>query len=330
MKKNKKQLAGRVDWLAIGLNYASYMPNYNGQSLYHYTSPQGFQSILFQNDRATLWASRYDCMNDTSEGKVVDEVYKQVCQELFNNGEIGQEQYELIRDIKQYNSAPFFYPAVNVYTHGKPLGGSYHFLSCDRYLCCFSQNNDSLAMWNYYTKNDKHEGYNIEFDGAELESFLSTLRDKDAYIVLSPVLYTAAEQKVYVKKFLKDIMPTPYSAEEDKETIKIAIAEQLFDWSLVFKNKQFEQEEEIRLIIHIPKEPPKNKQEGFTIKHRFNKGISIPYIELGVEQNCITQVNIAPVQHDNTEKEKQKLEEALAQKGYQNVLVDYSKVPIRF
>ena len=48
---------------------AHYMPSEYDGDMFHYTSPQGFQSILF-GDRfdTVLWASRYDCLNDASEG----------------------------------------------------------------------------------------------------------------------------------------------------------------------------------------------------------------------------------------------------------------------
>ena len=39
--------------------------------IFHYTSPAGFESILFGNkSHIELWASRYDCLNDASEGTV--------------------------------------------------------------------------------------------------------------------------------------------------------------------------------------------------------------------------------------------------------------------
>ena len=39
------------------------------------TSPTGFSSIMSGDlEQVTLWASRYDCLNDASEGTVVEEV----------------------------------------------------------------------------------------------------------------------------------------------------------------------------------------------------------------------------------------------------------------
>lgn len=41
------------------------------------------------------------------------------------------------------------------------------------FVCCFSLDDDSLPMWNYYTKEINNQGYNIEFDDKKLvESIL--------------------------------------------------------------------------------------------------------------------------------------------------------------
>ena len=56
-----------------------FMPEQDVSIIYHYTSPDGFKNILMgQKEGISLWASSYDCLNDTSEGKLVEEVYQQV------------------------------------------------------------------------------------------------------------------------------------------------------------------------------------------------------------------------------------------------------------
>lgn len=35
---------------------------------HHYTSLRNVNSILLRDDSVSLWASRYDCLNDASEG----------------------------------------------------------------------------------------------------------------------------------------------------------------------------------------------------------------------------------------------------------------------
>lgn len=46
-------------------------------------------------------------------------------------------------------------------------------LGMQLFACCFSLKEDSLPMWNYYTKEINSQGYNIEFDDKKLvESIL--------------------------------------------------------------------------------------------------------------------------------------------------------------
>ena len=46
-------------------------------------------------------------------------------------------------------------------------------LGMQLFVCCFSLKEDSLPMWNYYTKEINSQGYNIEFDDKKLvESIL--------------------------------------------------------------------------------------------------------------------------------------------------------------
>lgn len=67
------------------------MPVEYERDLFHYTSPAGFSSILLgDQEKVTLWASRYDCLNDASEGHVVEEVFQEVCRELKDRGEITE------------------------------------------------------------------------------------------------------------------------------------------------------------------------------------------------------------------------------------------------
>lgn len=124
--------------IRIGLD-ASHMPAEYGQDLFHYTSPQGFTSILFgDSEKVTLWASRYDCLSDASEGKVVEEVFQEVCLEMKIRGEISEYLYQLFFAVK---------PARTILLN-RNMGDCYKVTrpECDRYICSFSKNKDSLVI----------------------------------------------------------------------------------------------------------------------------------------------------------------------------------------
>jgi len=93
------------DFFRFTLGYDNeYMPDEYLGELFHYTSPNGFLSILNgRPDKASIWASRFDCLNDASEGTVAYTVYQDVCQELKGCGKITSELYSILIDIVPAN-----------------------------------------------------------------------------------------------------------------------------------------------------------------------------------------------------------------------------------
>lgn len=59
---------------------------------------------------------------------------------------------------------------LNVKEKDFPAISGYH-----TYVLCMSHGNDELPLWNYYSKNSKNEGYNIEFNFSKL--LISLLRN---------------------------------------------------------------------------------------------------------------------------------------------------------
>lgn len=79
----------------------TFLPNEYNDVIYHYISSFGFDSILFnEKNFINFWASRYNCLNDYSEGEIVLPLYKEVCNELLNDKLITYDLYNLIINIK--------------------------------------------------------------------------------------------------------------------------------------------------------------------------------------------------------------------------------------
>lgn len=146
----------------IDLTYENaYMPNEYNENIFHYTSPNGFNSILFGNEeKVTLWANRYDCLNDMSEGTISSHVYKEVCEDLLESKKITKEQYDEISNLEA-NKKKF--TTYNIIDNETGINSMTKMKKCQKYICSFLKNPDSLAMWNYYSKESKYEGYNIGF-----------------------------------------------------------------------------------------------------------------------------------------------------------------------
>lgn len=108
------------------------------KSVYHYTSIGGLESILRNK---TLRFTNIKYMNDK------DEI-------IAGLDSIAKDCHASEETRKQLRSA-----ITN--------------LGMQIFVCCFSLKENSLPMWNYYTKEVNSQGYNIEFDDKKLvESIL--------------------------------------------------------------------------------------------------------------------------------------------------------------
>lgn len=108
------------------------------KSIYHYTSVDGLKNILFNR---SLYFTNVKYLNDKDEILAGLESFGKI----FNmpKNEIKKYKLEILNSADQI------------------------------FVCCFSLDKDSLPMWNYYTKENSHQGYNIEFNQIKLiESIL--------------------------------------------------------------------------------------------------------------------------------------------------------------
>lgn len=297
---------------------AEYMPKEYNKDIFHYTSPEGFQSILFSDsDKVTLWASRYDCLNDSSEGTIAEDVLMEVCVELKSNKEITLDQFELFSKVKTARTILLNIQDGDKIRLTRP--------DCNRFVCSFSKNRDSLAMWNYYSKGNKYEGFNIGFYPNCLKTTIESYFEAvEAVPHIYPVIYSKDEQKSLIRALLLKLKEFYH---KDKESqIRCIIANRLLDWGLVFKNECFQHEEEVRVIIDVAK-----REHNVPIQYRFNSGFIIPYIELKVEKDDVSYVTFGPLHAKDLKNDQQVniMNEILGKNDF-CALVDYSKIPIRY
>lgn len=294
-----------------------YMPEEYYRDIFHYTSPSGFTSILTEDSsRISIWASRYDCLNDISEGELVQARYEEVCKELLESGEISGYLYELFSNILPARTV--LIPIIENNTT------YFEREECDYYICSFSKNSDSLAMWNYYSKGNKYEGFNIGFNATIKETIAEYFKPKEAVAEIYPVIYERKEQKDLIKALLLK-MKTLYSKEQET-SIRYVISNKLTEWRLVFKNDYFKHEEEVRIVVKVPE-----KGEAIPVKYRISVGYMIPYIELNLNKSVVSYVNIGPLNCPEKQKSQQVkvMEEFLKMHGY-HAIADYSKIPVRY
>lgn len=297
-----------------------YLPKMPLTDIYHYTSGSGFNSILFnknESDNITIWASRFDCLNDKSEGKNVVLIYRELCQELLNNRKIKKDFFDTIVDLRPSEKALFSFT--------QEQNKSSNMQECSRYIISFSTENDSLPMWNYYSKGNYYEGFNIGFEPRNLNMSLeNSFKDKNINANIYSVIYNQEEMKKLIKKVILQLYKS-YD-ESNSKLLTDFISQRLFDWSLCFKSDKFRHEKEVRVVIDVA-----DGEKDMIVKYRTYKGYLIPYIEIKIPKNEVTSVSFGPLLFDEKEKEKQKniMKKMLISQNYCDN-VEMSEIPVRY
>lgn len=302
------------------LSDKSYLPKIPLTDIYHYTSAVAFNSILFNSedsDEITLWSSRFDCLNDKTEGKFVTKLYEEVCWELLNDKIITKGFFNTIIGLRPSEKALFhFRPEQKKLSEMK---------ECSRYITSFSTKKDSLPLWNYYSKGNYYEGFNIGF---YLNEFIECLKyyfnDKYVNVYMYPVIYHENEFKDLIKKIVLELYSSYDGSNQDLLTG--FISQRLFDWSLCFKCDKFEHENEVRVVIDVAED-----ENDVQVKYRIYKGYIIPYIEIKTPKSVVSSVSFGPLLLEENEKEQQKriLKEMLRSKNY-DADVEASEIPVRY
>lgn len=293
--------------------------------IYHYTSPAGFESILFGNESFTeLWASRYDCLNDVSEGTVAQERYVAVCNALLDSKELSNELFDVLINIKP--------PRTTLMWHQKGEQDVLTRPEYVRYICSFSKNPDSLAMWNYYSKGSKYEGFNLGFYSDPLINAIEQqLKPYESKVRLYPVVYDRTQQDYLIREFI--LKTIEHFEAGDEDILRYMASNQLLQWSLVFKNDCFKHEEEVRLIVDVGVRKFASQQDvpQISVHYRITNGYTVPYIKLSFEKYCLSYATIGPLTCGVTGKDSQVsvLEERLSTGGYA-AIGQYSKIPVRY
>lgn len=313
--------------------YAEWFNQHNkADSVFHYTSPDGLLGILGK-DGPTLRFSQYNSLNDTTEGIHIIEIYRCVCKELLDEGEIDSSFCNLIYDIVPIDEEIFIYDQISfntIYKTNSPTSLADRCISkrYQKYICCFSKNRDSLPMWNYYTKGNQYEGYNIEFCFHKTETFdIQSDSGNEYHFELCSVTYLDKEKKVLIRKVVKKLYE--FAQQDPQEDvfseIKYLLSEFLKHLSLKFKQEYFQHEEEVRAILTVPEDSTQ-----FEVKYRSNAGYIVPYIEISFPREIVRGITVGPLLNDKTALEN--IKRFAKDRGYiiNDKDIQSSGIPIRY
>ena len=316
------KLADELEWQRFDIPHE--------EPVFHYTSPDGLLGIV-KDKGINLRFTRYDCVNDLSEGKDVLRCYLLACRNSFDAGNISSKYYEAIRDIELDISAVM---SFNIDRRMSLDGGetdmtdTYVPLRCEAYICCFSQDEDSLPMWNYYAKKGVNQGYNVGFDAGLTDRENILLENKTIHMEMVSVIYNEDEKISDIQSVIETVYK--YSdGDQDYRNCRRLIKDELKKRMFRFKSQFFAHEREIRLVLYVPIDLPKGEaaEDRLKIKYTSQKGYLIPYVDLVYKKELLGRITVGPL----LEKEIsiRTLETLKANYNYDFKIIT-SNVPIRF
>ena len=286
-----------------------------GIPIYHYTAFEGLSGIL-QKNALNFWLSCVDDQLDQTEGKDITTHYQNVCKRLFREGTLSQALFDHLTNIEPSRHKVF--PVGE--QSGIPVLGQKEY---DAYICCFCRNANSDNMWEHYAG---HDGYNIQLrslrpehsrnipDYKDLDKHSKT-RKESIYMAnrkIYPVIYDVKEKENIIEAMLTELCSIYAAKEEElKNDIKYIsdwIAQFLFTYKYRFKNVDYADEEEIRVVIYRPR----RDRETEKIKSREKDGRKVFYIEDTFTKDCFRGIGIK----SRTSRAKTDVLELLEERGY--------------
>lgn len=302
---------------------------YNQTTIHHYTSANAILNIL-NEDKIKLWFTQYDSLNDVNERTESLQCLIKYCENKFNEGIISDELLNKIKDIKlsdditvlrEVDSPPLLVDGKTFEKYREACQEE-----CFTYLCCFSLNPDSLAMWNYYSKSNNYDGYSI---GVSKHEFLKEPKNANEYrLYLKKVIYSNDEKTKLFDEYILPLLRLYDDANiSDRINIINAITIAINKAQYIFKNEHFKHEEEVRVILQAS---TKFVSDDMVSKrnYRIGNGYVIPYVEVFIDKTELNKIITAPLFEQDLAINN--LSSMLSDRGYPKVEIEPSSVPIRF
>lgn len=194
-------------------------------SLFHFTNKWAKEKIV-GDEYLSLKLTRVKDFEDRDEGRHISQVYDSVCCEFLQQRK-DKEFFDLMRSVK----AGFDLFLEN---------------NRDKYVFCFSKSENNRYLIENYAHKNGETGYRIGFQALQIEN----LADNDG-IDLVDVIY----DKGKLAQSMKNVILKTYQLrgqDNNCETLRRILLNQLLVYSLCYKSPDFKSEEETRLIVTLP------------------------------------------------------------------------------
>lgn len=301
-------------------------------SIYHYTGIDGFKSII--EKKQIRFTNRF-YLNDKSEGIYALDLFYENIDLIFSDIPFIFEEDESIRNsllqqIQDYKTE----------------------MRKERFQifqASFSINDDSLCLWNYYTKGDGIKGFNIGFDSSKLcDSLMDKIQTEGdkynkPYILSGKVIYKKSEQIQKIKEYITQLYNAIKAEEINNESQSFqkkvintfnlrfsSILERITLLGVLFKPSCFEVENEYRIAVDLFLD---DNNQIITIKNKVeyrtnSYGFLIPYIDFDFDLLDIMSVQFSPTM--DKEETMENLKMFLASQSAERVQIKGSDIPVRY
>ena len=279
-------------------------------TIYHYTKPEKLLNIL---SGGTLRFSNALYLNDKEE---IAYSYRLIVKLI---DEIPELNPDLFGKIKTHFS--------NKYKH--IVDGENDFRNkLEYFTTSFSTESDNLTLWNNYAKGKNYTGYNIGFDKKKL---IDEMTENKYLPVFGSVIYDKQKQIKIIHAIFKKWNMLFNRALKCKKTNEVKLFDILFELidvlsivSIFFKNPQFKNEHEYRIVIVNAFGVENSKPTKVVEKN----GLFVPYLEYKFSKESVTSINIGPTFDENIFYTS--TNRMLLNFGYEDKDVYRSKIPLRY
>lgn len=272
-------------------------------NVFHYTNIDTAFKIL-QNDKIQFRMTNYEDFEDKTEGKVVEAFYDLALDKLERENIIKEEERFYLSDIDLSTEVVIRKTQEN----GKIINIC-EIVDCNYYITCFSTIQDDNYMYENYVKgiNAIRKGVCLGFFGAELffrhNNFIS-----GAFVEGCKILYGHEALDIIYNR-LKSLLTDQSLKQYRMSDITIYAIQQMLKtlkWRL--KLGKYKKENEIRLVLAIPKNPSLECAQLFKEQKVGSKRCMF----FNLDKNCLYTISV----NKHAKKEFDSICEKIRNKGY--------------
>ena len=281
-------------------------------TIYHYTKPEKLLNIL---SGGTIRFSNALYLNDKEE---IAYSYKLIVHLIdeFDDLELNPDLFDKVKNHFR-----------NKYKH--IVDGSNDFINkLEYFTTSFSTESDNLTLWNNYAKGKSYTGYNIGFDKKKL---ITEMIQNNYLPIYGSVIYDKKKQEKIIHAIFKKWNMLFVRASKSKKSNKVKLFDIMFELidilsivSIFFKNPQFKNEKEYRIVMVNTFGTENSKPTGIVEKN----GLFVPYLEYKFSKESVKSINIGPTFDENIFYTS--TNRMLLNFGYEDKEVYRSKIPLRY